>query len=63
MKVSLASQIAAVQNVVAGRSPFTRDQQLLQQEHLRAALETLRWVKANEAVLRSTRKAAIGGRL
>lgn len=54
-KVSLASQIAAVEamangNFAALSNPRTRG---LQEEHLRAAAQTLRFVQHNEAAIRA----------
>lgn len=55
-KVSLMSQIGALENVVNGRYPVIHGSMATRQlinEQLTAALETLRWVKANEAEFRA----------
>ena len=46
-KVSLASQIAAVEAAAAGKTPIGRAQVELQQQHLTAALQSLRWLDRN----------------
>jgi hypothetical protein len=61
-KVSLISQIAAVQAAAEGKSFAARSgAERLQQDHLQAALTTLRWVKACEADLRAFVEQRNGG--
>jgi hypothetical protein len=53
-KISLISQIAAVQAAAEGKTFSARSgAERLQQDHLQAALETLRWIKAREADFRA----------
>ncbi|MBP1844788.1 hypothetical protein J2046_003055 [Rhizobium petrolearium] len=63
-KISLLSQIAAVQTVADNNfaSWANRSARELQQEHLRAALDTLKFVKAHEADFRAYMAARQGGK-
>lgn len=61
-KISLISQIAAVQAAAEGRTFTARSAaERLHQDHLQAALETLRWVKAREAEFRAFVEHRNGG--
>ena len=63
-KISLLSQIAAVQTVADNNFATwaNRSTRELQQEHLRAALDTLKFVKGHEADLRAYIAARQGGK-
>lgn len=58
MKVSLASQAAAVEAARDRSSVLARDKGMtssaaeMQKQHLAAAGETIRWLQANEAAVR-----------
>lgn len=53
-KVSLASQIAAIEVAAGGRSAtMSRGQKELHETHLRAAIASLRWLRDNEAAIRA----------
>jgi hypothetical protein len=63
-KVSLRSQIAAVRSVAEGEFPIvasSNQKRGLVQEHLRAAVATLRWLEKNEAAIRSFIERQRGG--
>lgn len=62
-KISLISQIAAVQAAAEGRNFLTRSaDERLQQDRLQAALATLRWIKTCEADLQAFVALKKGGR-
>lgn len=62
-KISLISQIAAVQAAAEGKTfPPRSGAGQLQQDHLQAALATLRWIKTCEADLRAFVENRKGGR-
>lgn len=63
-KVSLRSQIAAVRSVAEGEFPIvasSNQKRAFVQEHLRAAVATLRWLEQNEAAIRSFIERQRGG--
>lgn len=62
-KISLTSQMAAVQAAADGRSFQSRSAaEDLQRRHLQAALATLRWVKSHEEDIRAFVTIRQGGK-
>ncbi|WP_440410695.1 hypothetical protein [Neorhizobium petrolearium] len=61
-KVSIQSQIAAVEAAAFGKAATYRGTQKdLHQEHLRAAAQTLRFVRRNEDAIREMAEGRKGG--
>jgi len=64
-KISLQSQIGAVEAVASGRLPVvatSTSQRELLQAQLSSAVQTLRWLAQNEAAIRAFVESRKGGR-